>query len=165
MLKAAVLMSLVFSNTALADLGDPTPAQCMQRFAQDYVPEYNAPNDYIVSTDRAAVSGVLDVIKSSGYASWVVAAASAKLTKYVDAVGVVVNYGDEAHLIFTSVNIEGGKCQVVEVADINTVDIEKNPDQTLFSKYFLNLPKNEIPAGALDYVYDEVKNKLAGVEN
>ncbi len=165
MLKFLALALLFVSFSAHADAGDPTPDDCLKIFARDYVPEYNLENDYILSTDRAAVSGAIDVIKSSGFADWVVGFAQANLNKYTEAVGAVFNYGDEVHIIYTSINIEGGKCQVKEVADINTVDIEQSNDLTLLSKYFLNLPKTLLPPSTQEYLYDEVKNKLAGSDD
>jgi hypothetical protein len=168
MLKTVVLTLLTTASFAHAseydDTIDPTPAQCLASFAENYVPEYNMPNDYILSTDPKAVSGALDVIKSNGFASWVNGFADANLNKYTQAVGVVFNYMDEIHMIVTSINIEAGKCQVKEIIDINTVDIEKNSDPSLLNKYFLGLPTNKIKALGLDEIQEDVKNSLLGLD-
>ena len=165
MFKAIILTILATSNFAFAqEANDPTPEQCLALFAENYIPEYNMPNDYILSTDQKAVSGALDVIKSNGFSDWVIGFADANLHKYTQAVGIVFNYMDEIHMIVTSINVEAGKCQVKEVIDINTVDIEKNSDRTLLKKYFLGLPNSKIKALGLDEIQNEVKNRLLGLD-
>lgn len=163
--KIIVLFAFIVSTAAHAnEQKDPTPAQCLKAFARDYVPEYNSKNDYILSTDQKDVAGALDVIKSFGFAKWLVDFSAANLNEYTTAVGAVFNYGDEIHIIYTSINIEGGKCQVKELADLNTVDIEESSDKSLLAKYFLGVPKSKLPGIAKEYLYDDVKNKLAGTE-
>lgn len=163
MLKTIVLTLLATTNMAYAvEPNDPTPEECLAKFAQDYVPEYNMPNDYIISTNQKAVSGALDVIKSNGFSDWVDGFADANLDKYTQAVGVVFNYMDEIHMIITSINVEAGKCQVKEVIDINTVDIQKTSDRSLLHKYFLGLSKKEITARGLEDIFNDVKAYLSG---
>lgn len=163
MFKTLILTLLATSNFAYAaEANDPTPEQCLALFAENYVPEYNSPNDFIISTDQKAISGALDVIKSNDYADWVNGFADANLNKYTQAVGVVFNYMDEIHLIVTSINVEAGKCQVKEVIDINTADIQKNADKTLLKKYFLGLSPEQVISRGLEDIYNDVKASLEG---
>ncbi len=120
------------------------------------------PNDYILSSNQKVVAGALSVIKSNGFSDWVIGFADANLHQYTQAVGVVFNYMDEIHMIITAVNVEAGKCQVKEIIDINTVEIQKSSDRSLLHKYFLGLSKNQIEARGLGDVYNDVKANLSG---
>lgn len=163
MIKSIVLVSLVIGQISYAkEASDPTPEKCLSAFARNYVPEANNPNDSILSTDKKDMLGALDVIASADARSWVSEFAKSNL-KYADAVGVVFNYQDEIHMIYASIEINGGKCQVKELTDINTVDVEENKDKTLLEKYFLSVPQTKLPETARDWVYPDIKNKLNGI--
>lgn len=159
--KALLITTLLLSISAQAysDDSDPTHEECLARFAQDYVPEYNSSNDYLISETIESKEGVLEVIKSNQFSDWVIGFAEAQL-QLTDAVGVVFNYGDELSLIYAAVDVRAGKCQVKELIEVNTVDIQKNDDKTLLQKYFLGIPESNLKN--FNDFYEAIKLALAG---
>ncbi len=167
MKKIFILLSLVTAFSE-AQSATPTPEQCLRSFAKNYVPEYNSHNDYILSKSKKDMDGLIDVLISQTTTDWIVKFSKSNLST-ADAVGLVFNYDDEVHLIYTSINVVNDKCQVKELADINTVDIaydtvKGSNVEDLLPKYFLGKTKKELPGHAKNWLYDEVKKSIQGDE-
>lgn len=135
----------------------PSLESCVKNYALDQVQEYNLPNDYLFSANQKDLDDVLNVIDRMGYSKAYVAKAH-RVAKDAHAVGVVINYQDEIHLIYVAANIVDNECEVSEIADINIVDVSYNNSLTEkdADKFFLNKPVRDVP----EDIYNELISYL-----
>lgn len=157
----AILLSSCFA------FATETYESCLTDYALNAVEEFNLPNESLVATTEAAKEMTLEVLRRGG--SEMKAEKAGKFLKNSQAVGVILQYGDEVQLIYVALNIKDDQCLVREVGGLNTVDMTGEATgltATDAAKFFLGNTKQDLDNkfgqdSSAGQVYSELEKTLA----
>jgi len=133
-----LIIALITLTTTASFASTPQELQkCAQAYALTALEEYNLPNEAVIATSPEAKQAALKVLDLADHSA---------LDPY-EAVGLVIQYGDEVQLYYVGVNLRQGQCQIRQIGDLNTVDISAEasglkPEEA--SVFFLNYSKLEL---------------------
>lgn len=158
-----VIALLVVVSGSLAFADTKALEKCVADYALNSVDEHNSPNESVISESQAAKDSTFEVMTRMARPKYVEEARIA--IKDAQAIGLIIQYGDEIELIYVGVNIVGGQCQVTLGHSLNTADMTNeytkyHPEDA--SKFFLNYSKQEMAQRLPDFedIYAMVEESL-----
>jgi hypothetical protein len=164
-MKYLIVLVVFVVNGSLAFADSKALEKCVADYALNSVDEHNSPNESVISESQAAKDSTFEVMSRMLKPKY---AQEARLA-FADAqaIGLIIQYGDEIEFIYVGVNIVDGQCQVNYGQALNTVDMSEESTKLKLvdaPKFFLNYSKQDMVqrlGESFEEIYSIVEESLS----